>query len=508
MNFSLRNPFFVFGLVFLWRLALLIFTAQPIPANDAFFFDGPAVNSVLHGRFANPSVIYYTPFSATNIFCAYPPLYPLTLRAWMGVAGTSVLSAMWFHLLIFGVYLFLLAAIFRRLQTPAWCVNLAGLFLLAMTFDDRPDSLAQVFGLLAFWLWLDIEKRRRSAWLPAVLVTLSLWTNPEIGALYFGLVTALTLLRSGFCGRQWPVLPLLLLLVLPPLSILAFKTWQPELWTGFLEHARQTPSFTHLRDPSLNDLLKVIRAIPGALLVMAVLPWHWRRENWSQPQFQLAVVCSLASLAVTVGALTAFTADWINFARYLQPLAVGGFLAWRFAASDSAAPAPGLRCWQGAFRALALLAAVRAIGLSTWGVACAADVSYPAALQLVRSNLNSLPAGTTVVASSAFLYESARHSDLVWLHDDWLHPASTGVSDEECDRQAMVAIKPARMILVQYDFYRRFQGPLQWLQAHPELVEVTIRNYAKVTPPDASKSLQRVLQHIAWAPVIVDFKWK
>ena len=72
----------------------------------------------------------------------------------------------------------------------------------------------------------------------------------------------------------------------------------------------------------------------------------------------------------------------------------------------------------------------------------------------------------------------------------------------------MVAIKPARMILVQYDFYRRFQGPLQWLQAHPELVEVTIRNYARITPPDASKSLQRVLQHIAWAPVIVDFKWK
>ena len=64
------------------------------------------------------------------------------------------------------------------------------------------------------------------------------------------------------------------------------------------------------------------------------------------------------------------------------------------------------------------------------------------------------------------------------------------------------------MILVQYDYYRRFQGLLQSLQAHPELVTVTINNTAKVTPPDASKSLQRVLQHIAWAPVIVDFKWK
>ena len=508
MNFTLRNPFFVFGLVFLWRLALLIFTAQPIPANDAYFFDGPAVNSVLHGRFANPSIIYFTPFSATNVFCAYPPVYPLAMRAWMGVAGTSVLAAMWFHLVIFGVYLGLLAAIFRRLLAPAWSVNLAGLFLLALTFDDRPDSLAQVFGLLAFWLWLDIDKRRLSAWLPAVLVTLSLWTNPEIGAIFFGLLTALTLIRSGFCGRTWPVLPLLLLLALPPVSVLAFKAWQPELWAGFLEHAHQTPSFTHLRHPSLNELLKVGRSIPGVLLVMVVLPWYWRRENWSQPLYQLAVVSSLACLAVTVGALTAFTADWVNFARYLQPLAVGGFLAWRFAAQDPAVPATGRRGWPVAFLVLALLAAVRAIGLSTWGVACAADVNYPAALQIVRSNLNSLPAGSTVVVSSAFLYESARHNDLISLHEDWLHPASTGVSDEEIDRQSLASIKPARMILVQYDFYRRFQGPLQSLQAHPDLVEVTIHNSAKVTPPDASKSLQRILQHIAWAPVIVDFKWK
>ena len=508
MNFNLRNPFFVFALVFLWRVALLVFTAQPIPANDAFFFDGPAVNSVLHGRFANPSIIHFTPFSATNVFCAYPPVYPLAVRGWMGLAGTSVLAAMWFHLVIFGIYMLVLAAIFRRLLAPAWCINVAGLFLLAMTFDDRPDSLAQVFGLLAFWLWLDIDKRRLSAWLPAVLVTLSMWTNPEIGALAFGLCTALTLIRSGICGRPWPVVPLLLLAALPPLSVMAFKSWQPDLWAGFLEHARQTPSFTHLRRPMANDVLKVLRSIPGALLVLAVLPWHLRRENWAKPLFQVTVASALACLAVAVGVLTAFTADWINFARYLQPLAVGGFLAWRFAGTDPTMPLPARRNWLAAFAALALLAAVRAIGMSTWGVACAADVNYPAALQIVRTNLDSLPAGSTVVASSAFLYESARHDHLIWLHEDWLHPADTGVSDEVTDRQALETLKPARMILVQYDYYRRFLGPLQYLQAHPELVTVTIHNTAKVAPPDASKSLQRVLQHIAWAPVIVDFEWR
>ena len=44
MKLNWRNPFFILGLVLLWRLALLIFTAQPIPANDAFIFDGGMAN--------------------------------------------------------------------------------------------------------------------------------------------------------------------------------------------------------------------------------------------------------------------------------------------------------------------------------------------------------------------------------------------------------------------------------------------------------------------------------
>ena len=195
MNFRLRNPLFVFALVFLWRVAVLVFASQPIPANDAFFFDGAAVNSVLHGRFANPSLIYFTPYSATNVFCAYPPVYPLAMRGWMGLAGTGVLAAMWFHLAVFGVYLLVLLAIFRRLQVPAWCINLAGLFLLANTFDDRPDSLAHVFGLIALWLWLRVENLRLGGWLPAAAVTLALWTNPEVGGIYFGMLGLLTLVK-------------------------------------------------------------------------------------------------------------------------------------------------------------------------------------------------------------------------------------------------------------------------------------------------------------------------
>ncbi len=40
VRFSLRNPFYILSLVLLWRVALLVFTVQPIPANDAFGYDG------------------------------------------------------------------------------------------------------------------------------------------------------------------------------------------------------------------------------------------------------------------------------------------------------------------------------------------------------------------------------------------------------------------------------------------------------------------------------------
>ena len=503
MNFRLRNPLFVFALVFLWRVAVLVFASQPIPANDAFFFDGAAVNSVLHGRFANPSLIYFTPFSATNVFCAYPPVYPLAMRGWMGLAGTGVLAAMWFHLAVFGVYLLVLLAIFRRLQVPAWCINLAGLFLLANTFDDRPDSLAHVFGLIALWLWLRVENLRLGGWLPAAAVTLALWTNPEVGGIYFGMLGLLTLVKVVAGPPKWPVLPLLLLAVLPPLTVFAFKAWQPELWAGFLEHARQTPSLTALRRLSGGDVLKVVRAVPGTLLVVAVLPGYLRRENWQHPLFQVVAVLAVTSLGVAVATLTVFTADWISLARYLQPLTVGIFLAWRFPAWYAA-----VRSWSRGVAALALLAALRAIGISTWGVACAADVSCPQALQLLRAEVKTLPPGSTVVFSSAYLYEAAKLDRVVAVHDDWLHPIITTVREEVADRQALLDRKPAAMILVQYDYYRHFRPVLQELQRHPELVAIRVTDHARVPPPDAFPAVQRLLQHIAWAPVVVEFKWK
>ena len=123
---------------------MLVFSAQPVPSNDAFFYDGPVVNLLLHGKYANPALAEALPISGTEVFCAYPPLYQLLLLGWMGLFGTSALSAMVLHLVLFGICALLLLAIFRRLKIPELAGSSAGAFLLVITFHDRPDSLANV----------------------------------------------------------------------------------------------------------------------------------------------------------------------------------------------------------------------------------------------------------------------------------------------------------------------------------------------------------------------------
>ena len=39
-------------------------------------------------------------------------------------------------------------------------------------------------------------------------------------------------------------------------------------------------------------------------------------------------------------------------------------------------------------------------------------------------------------------------------------------------------------------------------------VEINITNHAAVRTPDSFPSLQKVLQHISWAPVVVNLKWE
>jgi hypothetical protein len=546
-----------FLLVMVWKFILLLGTAQPIPANDAFGYDGAVVNYLLHGQYCNPSLIIPFPISATHTYSIYPPFYPALLCLWMSVFGTGVLSPMWFHFVLFGLYGLTLLAIFRRLQTPAWAVNLACLFLLGITFDDRPDGLAQLLGMLAIYGWVrwlagsgatglppsppfakwgrgqgrggaDIVSQPKQseavlgyaratmspwAWLAALAVVLACCTNPELGGLYFGWVWLLVLGAVLTRQSRFPLLPMAFMTLAPVALVAYVKYARPELWAGFLEHATQTPSLTNWRLPSVSDLLKTARSIPGILLIAGICLCHWRRGAFPRPvsgdgptdarPVIVLVTGFLITLGLVAGGLFRFTANWILFLNYIQPLLVGVFLTLELRSA-----APPRRWLVPALAVMVVIVSIRAIGLSTWGVACALDRSQAASWQIVNAELNRLPPGATVVMSTAYLYDAQKHPDLHYIHEDWTHRADAPSGNLNPDTAGILKLKPAALILTQFDFYRRFPVPMAEWAAMPSVVTLTTTNYARLRSPDSYPRFQQVLQHISWAPVIVEFSWK
>lgn len=69
----------------------------------------------------------------------------------------------------------------------------------------------------------------------------------------------------------------------------------------------------------------------------------------------------------------------------------------------------------------------------------------------------------------------------------------------------LLALKPHKLILTEFDYYRRYEPVVAELKARG--VSLEISNTAKIPVPDANKNMQRVVQHISWAPVIVSFDW-
>jgi hypothetical protein len=67
-------------------------------------------------------------------------------------------------------------------------------------------------------------------------------------------------------------------------------------------------------------------------------------------------------------------------------------------------------------------------------------------------------------------------------------------------------IKPTLLVLTQFDYYRRYIGILGTLE-HSTDVEIVTRNTAHIKVPDANPRYQRIVQHVSWAPVIVELKW-
>ncbi len=525
------RPGSVFAVIFLWRLVLLVLAALPVPSNDSFFYDGPVVNLLLHGKYANPALAPALPISGTEMFCAYPPMYQAVLLGWMAMFGASAVSAMALHLLLFGGYMLVLLAIFRRLGTPGWAAAVAGAFLLVITFDDRPDSLAHLFGIAAVYAWVrSWAAPARWTWAMAGCAILGLATSVQIGGLYC-LMLWIGVAAQAISGRGgFPAAPMAAMVVVPAglvgLVVLGF----PRVWEGFMEHARQTPSLTGWRWPHPDEILKVVRNAPGILGAAALLGWLCRSAPASRQTgtagsapvnaalFQAAeggaaadgwgfglvtAAATLATLAIVGASLFFLSPNSALFVVPLQPLIVGGCLAL-VAARHPGRAWPRAQVWL--FVGLAAVGSIRAVGITTWGAACAADAGYGSAIRQVRNELDGCAPGNTVVLSSAYLYEAARHKDLRWVHSDWMEPAQRHRPSD--DWEGLLALKPARLILTQFDYYRRYQALLAQLKARPALAEVRVVNTARLPAPDSIRPLQKVLQHISWAPVVVTVWWR
>ncbi|MFO1514525.1 MAG: hypothetical protein U1F83_16715, partial [Verrucomicrobiota bacterium] len=298
-----------------WKVALLIFTAQPVPSNDAFFYDGPVVNYLLHGRYCNPSLAMVMPISGREVFSAYPPLYQGVLLGWMKCFGTSALAAMWLHVGLLAVFVVTVLMIFRQLRVPAIVVNLAGLFLFGITFHDRPDTLAHVLGVLAI-----LAVVRGLAWPAAAFLLLTFGTSLQIGAIYSLWVALLTVGATWLRSAQFPWAAAATLMGVLAALVALVKFGCPQLWAGFQEHVRITPALTGLRVPRAEDLLKVARTASGIILVVIALAWRAlsggisRERLRGSPPMLVALGGMLTALVLMGGCLFVLTPNTIHIA--------------------------------------------------------------------------------------------------------------------------------------------------------------------------------------------------
>lgn len=521
MRAFFERPGAVFGAILAWKLLLLVFAQLPPPSNDSFFYDAAAVNLASHGKFAAPSLGLALPISANETFSAYPPLYPLTMAAWMKLCGTSALSSMWLHWLLFAAAAGLVFATGRKLGLPAATISLGGLFLLCISFHDRPDSLANVFGLGAvFFLtcWLCHRgKASGFAWGAAAGVVLTLGTGLQIGALFMTVTWLGFLLGRLASERRLPYLAMAASLAIPALLIAGVIQFCPRLWAGFLEHAHQTPSVTGWRLPRVDELLKLARTLPGTLAACVI--WLWLRPiRLRLPEKDasgngrtgalltgstttlLFTAVLLPSAMLAAASMMFFTPNGVSFAAYLQPVVVATALA---IAMEKASARVTSALLAGCVL-LAGVGAIRMFGLTTWGVALARDCGYHASVQIVRQQISAVPPGGLVVGSAAYLYEMSAH-DIRAVHCDWLGPA--GPNQETVDWEGLVTQRPRLILLTQFDYYRRYEPLLRRLQSQTGLATVSLQDHARLKPPDAIRPLRRVVQHLSWAPMVVRIDW-
>lgn len=509
MKFSLRNPFCVFGLIVLWRIALLVFTGQPIPANDAFFFDGPVVNWLRHGHYFNPALSVVFPISGHQLYAAYPPLYQLVLVVWMSVFGTSALSAMALHLGLFAVAGFIALAIVARFFPASTNYALAALMFLAVTFNDRPEDLAHMLGMASL-LILGRQIAGKPTGLSLALMTFlllcALYTSVIGGALYFGAGLVAAGIAWVVQRKTWLLVPYFMAAALFVVVTCAIARFEPLWWAGFLENARQTPVHTTgFRMPQVAEIIKLIRNAPVFLLGLLLVPvmlLRWKQIfSETEPWPFLFAGVFVMGWVLLLADMTLLAANYVMYVVYLQVIVAAGLLAL------GQKYFPAKRCLlSGVMAGCVLLVSVRAIGMTTWGGACAWHNSYWQTQRTLRTELQPFTTNDTpVVLSSCYLYTAVNLGVKNPVHSDWFFDRA--LPSPDADLAGIESLRPAKLILNQFDYYRAFVPLLARLRQQPGLVTIDVHDESTTRTPDSIPSLQRVVQHISWAPVIVDLEW-
>jgi hypothetical protein len=497
--------------VLVWRVLLLLFTAQPIPASDAFGYDGGVVNFLHGGGYRNPSLALVFPISGREIYATYPPLYQGAVLVWMKLFGPGVLSAMALHVALFAVSGFLILTIIRIFFPAAPGYALAAGLFFGITFDDRPEGLAYVFGLLAVWLTArqisEPQFKFGTAASLAVSLFLCLYTSVIVGAYFFGI---------GFlaCAAAWVwrrnlywLLPFGGAAALFVVATIAIARLEPLWWAGFLESARQQSVMTTgFHAPQAADILKLVRTAPIFLLGLAALPLIRGRSteilSRESPWFALVTSIFIMGWVLLALSLTLLPANYCNYVFLTQIILAAGLMAL----AQQHFPAKQ-RVLRAGLWACLLLVSVRAIGMSTWGVACAWKDSYGRTQVVLREELEPfVKADVPVLVSSPFLYRAVALGLKDPVHSDWYFDHANWTNNAQM--KALVRLQPPKLVLTQFDYYRDFEIVVDQLRQHPELVDVRVRNLATVRSPDSMPSLRRVLQHVSWAPVVVDLNWK
>ncbi len=258
--------------------------------------------------------------------------------------------------------------------------------------------------------------------------------------------------------------------------------------------------------PRGMDVIKLIRTAPVFLVGLAALPFviSRRREIFMEKSAWLALVGGIFAMGwlLLAADMTLLVANYVTYVMFTQIILAAGLLALAqkyFPERKNLLRAALLGC--------VLLVSVRAVGMTTWGAACAWENSYQSTQAVLRAELEPFTkSARPVLVSSAFLYCAANLGVKNPVHSDWYFDHANWTNNAEVE--GLVRLQPSKLVLTQFDYYRSFVIPLEQLRQSPELVKIRVRDLATMRVPDAIPSLRRVVQHISWAPVIVDLNWK